>query len=42
MVTKEHKESKPTVWQRSPNNLNFNNFEMIEAMGLEIIALRSP
>jgi hypothetical protein len=33
----ERKQSKPTVEQGSPNN-----FEIIEAMGLKIIASRSP
>jgi hypothetical protein len=33
-----HKQSKPVVEQGSPNNLNLNNFIIIEAMGLKVIA----
>jgi hypothetical protein len=40
MVTMEHKQSKPTAEQGSPNNLN--NFKTIEAMGLKITETRSP
>jgi hypothetical protein len=42
MVTMEHKQSKQTVEQGSPHILNLNNFKMIEAMRLKIIASRSP
>jgi hypothetical protein len=42
MVIMVHKQSKPTVKQGSPNNLNLNNFKKTEAMDLKIIASRSP
>jgi hypothetical protein len=38
----EHKQSKLTAEQGSPNNSDLNDFKMTEAMGLKIIALRSP
>jgi hypothetical protein len=42
MVTMEHKQSKPTVNRVHLTNLNLNNFKIIEAVGLKIIASRSP
>jgi hypothetical protein len=42
MVTMEHKQSKPTVNRVHLTILNLNNFKTIEAMGLKIIASRSP
>jgi hypothetical protein len=42
MFTMVHKQSKPTAEQGSPKNLNLNNFKIIEAMGLKIIASRPP
>jgi hypothetical protein len=38
----EHKQPKPTAEQGSPNKMNINKFKMIEALGLKIIASRSP
>jgi hypothetical protein len=37
MVTMEHKKSKPTVEQGSPNRFNLNNFKIIGALGLELL-----
>jgi hypothetical protein len=37
MVTKVHKQSKPTAEQGSPKKLKLNNFKPIEAMGLKIM-----
>jgi hypothetical protein len=42
MVTMEHKQSKHTAEQGSPNNFNPNNFKTIEAVGLKVIALSFP
>jgi hypothetical protein len=42
MFTMEHKQSKPTPEEGSPTTLNLNIFNMIKAMGLNIIELRSP
>jgi hypothetical protein len=41
MVTMEHKQSKLKVSKAHLTILNLNNFKMIEAMGLKIIASRS-
>jgi hypothetical protein len=38
----EHKQSKSTAEQGSPNNVNVNKFKMIDAMVLNIIRSRSP
>jgi hypothetical protein len=40
-VTMEHKKSKPQLSKAHLTNLNFNNFKIIEATGLKIIASRS-
>jgi hypothetical protein len=42
MVTMEHKQSKQLLSKAHLKKLNINKFKMIEAMGLEIIASRSP
>jgi hypothetical protein len=42
MVSMEHKQSKPTAEQGSLTKLNISKFKMIEAMGLKIIASKSP
>jgi hypothetical protein len=38
----EHKQFKPTAEQGSPNNSEPQYYKMIEAMGLKIIASKSP
>jgi hypothetical protein len=42
VVTMEHKQSKPLLSKALLTRLNNNKFKMIEAMGLKIIATRSP
>jgi hypothetical protein len=42
MVTMEHKQSIPTSEKAHVINLNLNDFKMIGALGLNIIASRSP
>jgi hypothetical protein len=42
MVTMEHKQSKPTAEQGSPNKFEPHYFKKFEAMGLKIITLRFP
>jgi hypothetical protein len=41
MVTMENKQSKPQFSKAHLTAMNLNNFKMIEAMGLKIIASRS-
>jgi hypothetical protein len=41
MITMEHNPN-PQFSKAQPTTLNLNNFKLIEAMGLKIIALRSP
>jgi hypothetical protein len=42
MVTMEHKNTNPQFSKPHLTILNLNNFKIIEAMGLAIIASRSP
>jgi hypothetical protein len=42
MVTMEHKNPNPQISKAHLTNLKFDNFKMIEAKGLKIIASRSP
>jgi hypothetical protein len=42
MVTMEHKKSKTTVLQGSPNKSEPQNFETSEGMGLRIIGFKIP
>jgi hypothetical protein len=42
MVTMEYKRSKPISEKAHLTKLNINKCKMIEAMGLKIIASRSP
>jgi hypothetical protein len=42
MVTMEHNNPNPQLSKAHLTNLNLNNFKMIEAMGLKIIASGSP
>jgi hypothetical protein len=42
MVTMEHKHANTLLSKAHLTNLNLNNFKIIEAMGLKIIASMSP
>jgi hypothetical protein len=42
MVTMEHKNPNTLLSKALLTTLNLNNFKIIEAMGLKIIASRSP
>jgi hypothetical protein len=42
MVTTEQNNPNPQFSKAHLMNLNLNNFKMVEAMGLKIIALRPP
>jgi hypothetical protein len=42
MVTMEHEQSKPTADKAQLTKMNLNNFKVIAAVGLKLIASSSP